>query len=56
MRDPTSAACFLSLFRAMTDPHGGYSEIEARENLLLLLARLIDRLAIRSGSPARRKE
>ena len=43
MRDPTSAACFLSLFRAMTDPHGGYSEIEARENLLLLLARLIDR-------------
>ncbi|GAA5235876.1 AraC family transcriptional regulator [Verticiella sediminum] len=43
MRDAASAACFLSLFRAMTDPHGGDSEIEGRENLLLLLARLIDR-------------
>ncbi len=42
MRDPGSAARFLSLFRAMTDPHGGYSEIERRENLLLLLTRLID--------------
>lgn len=43
MRDATSAARFLSLFRTMTDPHGGYSEIEGRENLLLLLARLIER-------------
>jgi len=42
MRDPTSAKGFLSLFRAMTDPHGGYSEIEGRENLLQLLARLIE--------------
>ncbi|HQS49592.1 MAG: AraC family transcriptional regulator [Rhizobiales bacterium 24-66-13] len=43
MRDPASAACFLSLFRILTDPHGGHSEIEGRENLLLLLARLIER-------------
>lgn len=43
MRDPASAACFLSLFRAMTDPLGGYSEIEEQENLLMLLARLIER-------------
>ncbi|MDX8457585.1 AraC family transcriptional regulator [Mesorhizobium humile] len=43
MRDPASAACFLSLFRTMTDPHGGYSEIEGRENLLLLLAPLVGR-------------
>lgn len=42
MRDPASAASFLSLFRVMTDPHGGYSEIEGRENLLVVLARLID--------------
>ncbi len=42
MRDPASAGCFLSLFRAMTDPHGGCSEIEGRENLLLLLAPLIE--------------
>lgn len=41
--DPTSAARFASLFRAVTDPQGGYSEIEARESLLLLLARLIDK-------------
>jgi len=40
--DPASAARFVSLFRAITDPQGGYSEIETRENLLLLLARLID--------------
>lgn len=33
----------LSLFRAITDPHGEYSEIESQENLLLLLARLIER-------------
>lgn len=52
MRDPASAACFLSLFRAMTDPHGGHSEIEGRENLLLLLARLIERRdQERSGAP-----
>lgn len=42
MHDPASAACFLSIFRAVTDPHGGHSEIEWRENLLLLLARLIE--------------
>ena len=35
--DPVSAARFVSLFRAITDPQGGHSEIEARENLLLLL-------------------
>ncbi|MFT3666119.1 AraC family ligand binding domain-containing protein [Piscinibacter sp.] len=42
MRDPASAIRFASLFRAVTDPQGGHSEIEVRENLLLLLARLID--------------
>ena len=41
MCDPASARHFVALFRAITDPQGGYSEIEARENLLLLLARLI---------------
>ncbi len=43
LRHPASAACFLSLFRAVTDPHGGHSEIEGRENLLRLLSRLIER-------------
>jgi hypothetical protein len=43
MRDPVSASRFSSLFGAMTDPRGGHSEIEAHENLLLLLVRLIDR-------------
>lgn len=43
MRDSVSASRFFSLFRAMTDSQGGYSEIEACENLLLLLASLIDR-------------
>lgn len=43
MRHPASLTRFLSLFRAMTDPHGGFSEIEGRENLVLLLARLIQR-------------
>ncbi|MCJ2877567.1 AraC family transcriptional regulator [Rhizobium pusense] len=42
MRDPASAVRFLSLFRAMTDPHGGHSEIEGYENLLLLLTRFIE--------------
>ncbi len=42
MRDPVAAACFLSLFRALTDQFGGDSEIEGEENLLLLLGRLID--------------
>lgn len=42
MCDPVSAAHFEALFRAVTDSHGGYSEIEGREHLLLLLARLID--------------
>ena len=41
VRDPVSATRFFSLFRAMTGPLGGHSEIEARENLLLLLARLM---------------
>ncbi|MDD7970807.1 AraC family transcriptional regulator [Roseinatronobacter alkalisoli] len=43
LRDPISAARFLALFRAMTDPSGGHSEIESRQALILLLARLIDR-------------
>lgn len=43
LRDAASAAHFQSLFRAMTDPRGGQSEIEVRENLLLLLARLVER-------------
>ena len=43
VRDAATAKCFLSLFRAMTDPHGGHSEIEGRQNLLLLLARLVER-------------
>lgn len=52
MRDPASAARFLSLFRAMTDPNGGHSEIETRETLLLLLARLIEhRSRERAGAP-----
>ena len=52
MRDATTAGYFLSLFRAMTDPHGGHSEIEGRENLLLLLARLVEgRNRQRAGTP-----
>lgn len=52
MRDAISAARFLSLFRTMTDPHGGHSEIEGRENLILLLARLIGhRNRERVGTP-----
>lgn len=52
MRDAASTACFLSLFRAMTDRHGGQSEIEGRENLLLLLARIIERRKReRTGAP-----
>lgn len=52
MRDTTTARHFLSLFRAMTDPHGGHSEIESRENLLLMLARLIERRnRERAGAP-----
>lgn len=43
LRDAASAACFQSLFRTMTDPLGGYSEMAAQEDLLLLLARLIER-------------
>ncbi|MDP3960260.1 MAG: AraC family transcriptional regulator [Pseudorhodobacter sp.] len=45
LRDPAQAACFGSIFRATTDPCGGHSELEARENLLLLLARLVRRRA-----------
>jgi len=52
MRDGPTAKYFLSLFRTMTDPHGGQSEIEGRENLLLLLARLIERPSCeRIGAP-----
>jgi AraC-like DNA-binding protein len=52
MRDATAANYFLSLFRTMTDPHGGHSEIQGRENLLLLLARLIERRnRERAGAP-----
>lgn len=43
IRDATTAKYFLSLFRAMTDPYGGHSEIEGGETLLLLLARLVER-------------
>lgn len=43
LRDRAAAACFLGLFRAMTDPKGGYSEIEGREKLLLLLGWLVER-------------
>lgn len=42
MRDAASAGFFFSLLRTMIDPAGGMSEIEGRESLLLLLARLID--------------
>ncbi len=52
MRDATTAKCFLLLFRTMTDPHGGHSEIERRENLFLLLAQLIERrIRMRAGAP-----
>lgn len=46
-----SAARFLSLFRAMTDPKGGHSEIETREHLLLILAQLLGSRP--SGTPHR---
>ncbi|WP_018633754.1 AraC family transcriptional regulator [Neomegalonema perideroedes] len=52
LRDAAAATRFLSLFRAMIDPHGGRSEIESRENLLLLLARLVERRhQERAGAP-----
>lgn len=41
LSDPVSAAYFLTLFRAFTNPNGGDSEIEVHETLLILLARLI---------------
>lgn len=50
LRDATTAKYFLSLFRTMTDPHGGHSEIEGRENLFLLLARLVERRNRRAGA------
>ena len=50
MCDPVAARRFASLFRAVTDPQGGHSEIEARESLLLLLSGLIDKVP---RSPAR---
>lgn len=43
MRDAATAKYFLSFFRTLTDPHGGHSEIEGGENMLLLLARLVER-------------
>lgn len=42
LRDAAAAECYRSVFRTMTDPHDGHSEIEGRESLLLLLAGLID--------------
>lgn len=52
LRDAASAACFQSLFHTMTDPLGGYSEIAAQEDLLLLLAQLIEgRKQERPGVP-----
>lgn len=42
LRDSLSKAYFSSLLRVITDVKGGYSEIEARENLLLLLSSLIE--------------
>ncbi|WP_240476580.1 AraC family transcriptional regulator [Geminicoccus roseus] len=42
-RDPAAAAAFRSLFRAVTDPQGGSSEIEGQQSLILLLARLVER-------------
>lgn len=42
MCDSVCATRFASLFRAITEPQGGYSEIEVHENLLFILARLID--------------
>lgn len=42
MRNATTARHFLTLFDAITDPHGGQSEIESQESLLLLLARLVE--------------
>lgn len=52
LRDPASAAHFLALFRAMTDPRGGYSELDGPESLLLLLSRLIERRdGLRPGVP-----
>ncbi len=49
LRDPACAARFLALFRSLTDPQGGHSEIEAQEQMLVLLARLIE-----TGSAQRR--
>ncbi len=43
MRDAPAAEHFHTLFRTISDPHGGHSEIEGQENLLLLLARLVER-------------
>lgn len=41
--DPRAAARFRMLFSAITDPHGGESEIAGQEALILLLACLSDR-------------
>ncbi|MCO6188561.1 AraC family transcriptional regulator [Rhizobium sp. L1K21] len=46
MRDPATAAEFLSLFRAMTGASNGDSELEANESLCLLLSRLIEHRSI----------
>jgi AraC-like DNA-binding protein len=52
LRDPMAAACFVSLFRAVTKPFGADSEIEGEENLLLLLGRVIGRRALGNQHPA----
>lgn len=43
LRDPRAAARFGRFFSAITDFHGGESEIAEQEALILLLARLTDR-------------
>lgn len=54
LRDPAQAARFGSIFRTTTDPRGGLSELEAQENLLLLLARLLQHRSVDAarGAPA----
>lgn len=42
IKDLVSAKLFLNLYHAITDKNGGDSEIQFHENLLILLARLIE--------------
>jgi len=42
LRDSAGKSYAVALFRAMTDTHGGHSEIEGQELLLRLLAKIID--------------